>query len=113
MFCQSFFFEFSIYRKLFFSHRFYNVNLPQDMSVAFLKNVVVSEFFWHFYYMPPFQLNSISEFLSFVMKQLQGIFFMNSIHFLLKFGNIVIVKQKKEDTMVLTVDHFFEHGLTP
>ena len=61
------------------------------MSVAFFKNVVVSEFFWHFYYMPPFELKSISEFLSFVMKQLQGIFFHELNTF---YWNLEILKAK-------------------
>ena len=88
------FFRVLYYRKPgFFSHRFYNVNLPQDMSVAFLKNVVVSEFFWHFYYMPPFELKSISEFLSFVMKQLQGIFFHELNTF---YWNLEILSKGKE-----------------
>ena len=72
------FFRVLYYRKPgFFSHRFYNVNLPQDMSVALLKTCI-----FFLAYMPPWVKTWYPNSHLLLKKQLQGIFFMNLIHFI-------------------------------
>ena len=72
----------------FFSHRFYSVNLPQDMSVAFLKNVVVSEFFLAFLLYDAIWVKLDIRIPIFCYETITGHFFSWAEYILLEFGNI-------------------------